>query len=75
VVIHEIVERRHFGRGCGSTSKARPLSMGRTPSPRSLPPHIDRPDTAADAERYQTIYAAHRGSIAARPPACISTPR
>jgi S-adenosylmethionine:tRNA ribosyltransferase-isomerase len=30
-----------------------------------LPPYIRRPDTPADAERYQTVYAAHTGSAAA----------
>ena len=30
-----------------------------------LPPYIKRPDTASDRERYQTIYARARGSIAA----------
>ncbi len=30
-----------------------------------LPPYIKRPDTAADRERYQTIFARHRGSVAA----------
>src|SRR5205823_7212952 len=30
-----------------------------------LPPYIHRPDTAEDRERYQTVFAAHRGSIAA----------
>jgi S-adenosylmethionine:tRNA ribosyltransferase-isomerase len=30
-----------------------------------LPPYIDRPDSAADRERYQTIYARERGSVAA----------
>jgi len=30
-----------------------------------LPPYIHRPDTPEDRERYQTVYAAHRGSIAA----------
>ncbi len=30
-----------------------------------LPPYIARPDSAADRERYQTIYAEQRGSIAA----------
>lgn len=34
---------------------------GRVP----LPPYIDREADAADAERYQTVYAAHRGSVAA----------
>jgi S-adenosylmethionine:tRNA ribosyltransferase-isomerase len=30
-----------------------------------LPPYIRRPPTAIDRERYQTVYAAHDGSIAA----------
>lgn len=30
-----------------------------------LPPYIKRPDTAADRERYQTVYANERGSVAA----------
>jgi S-adenosylmethionine:tRNA ribosyltransferase-isomerase len=30
-----------------------------------LPPYIDRPDAVADAERYQTVYARERGSVAA----------
>jgi S-adenosylmethionine:tRNA ribosyltransferase-isomerase len=30
-----------------------------------LPPYIDRPDTAADAERYQTVYAQVPGAVAA----------
>ncbi|HEX6535144.1 MAG TPA: tRNA preQ1(34) S-adenosylmethionine ribosyltransferase-isomerase QueA [Gemmatimonadaceae bacterium] len=30
-----------------------------------LPPYITRGDTAADAERYQTVYARERGSVAA----------
>lgn len=30
-----------------------------------LPPYIQREDTAADRERYQTIYARHVGSVAA----------
>lgn len=30
-----------------------------------LPPYIDREADAADAERYQTVYATHRGSVAA----------
>lgn len=30
-----------------------------------LPPYIARPDTAADAERYQTVYAREPGSVAA----------
>lgn len=30
-----------------------------------LPPYIRRPDAAADRERYQTVYARERGSVAA----------
>jgi S-adenosylmethionine:tRNA ribosyltransferase-isomerase len=30
-----------------------------------LPPYIKRPDASADRDRYQTVYAAHRGAIAA----------
>jgi S-adenosylmethionine:tRNA ribosyltransferase-isomerase len=30
-----------------------------------LPPYIQRPDDAADRVRYQTVYAEHRGSVAA----------
>jgi S-adenosylmethionine:tRNA ribosyltransferase-isomerase len=30
-----------------------------------LPPYIDRPDDAADMERYQTVYARHTGAVAA----------
>ena len=30
-----------------------------------LPPYIDRPDLAGDRDRYQTIYARERGSVAA----------
>jgi len=30
-----------------------------------LPPYIDRPDRPADRERYQTVYARARGSVAA----------
>lgn len=30
-----------------------------------LPPYIERPDVAADAERYQTVYAREAGSVAA----------
>ncbi len=30
-----------------------------------LPPYIRRPPTAADRERYQTVYATHDGSVAA----------
>jgi len=35
--------------------------IGHTP----LPPYIDREDTAADRERYQTVYATNPGAVAA----------
>jgi S-adenosylmethionine:tRNA ribosyltransferase-isomerase len=50
------------------------LWLGGTPAPDScldrfghmpLPPYIRRPDTPADAERYQTVYAREQGSVAA----------
>jgi S-adenosylmethionine:tRNA ribosyltransferase-isomerase len=36
-------------------------SIGHVP----LPPYIHRPDTSADRERYQTVFARQRGSVAA----------
>ncbi|NIP73001.1 MAG: tRNA preQ1(34) S-adenosylmethionine ribosyltransferase-isomerase QueA [Gammaproteobacteria bacterium] len=36
-------------------------AIGRVP----LPPYIDRPDTALDRDRYQTVYARHPGAVAA----------
>ena len=30
-----------------------------------LPPYIDRPDEAADSERYQTVFAEQDGAVAA----------
>lgn len=36
-------------------------SMGHVP----LPPYINRPDEILDKERYQTVYAKHRGAVAA----------
>lgn len=35
--------------------------MGHVP----LPPYIDRPDEREDRERYQTVFARHRGAVAA----------
>ena len=46
-------------------SRARFLCRGRAHRPRPLPPYIDRPDGLADRERYQTIYAREKGSVAA----------
>ena len=69
VVLHaEILERRHFGRRLvrfwtdDGTSVDRAVDLiGRVP----LPPYIKREDRHADRERYQTVFAARRGSIAA----------
>ena len=46
------------------------IDFNRTPDERAhghlaLPPYIDRPDTADDQARYQTIYAREEGAIAA----------
>jgi S-adenosylmethionine:tRNA ribosyltransferase-isomerase len=64
----EVVARSSFGR---RTVRLRALgglpmdaaidAIGHVP----LPPYIRRPDTASDRERYQTVYAAARGSVAA----------
>src|SRR5262245_43337975 len=64
----EILERRFFGRrlirlevdGAPTVDSAIDR-LGHVP----LPPYIHRPDTPADRDRYQTIYARVRGSIAA----------
>jgi S-adenosylmethionine:tRNA ribosyltransferase-isomerase len=68
VLMAEILERRFFGRrqirlwveGDG-TVDALVDAIGHVP----LPPYIRRPDTAADRERYQTMFADARGSVAA----------
>ena len=63
----QILERRFFGRrvvrlttGGGSLDDAIDV-VGHVP----LPPYIRRPDSEADRERYQTVYARARGSVAA----------
>ncbi|MFN7915916.1 MAG: tRNA preQ1(34) S-adenosylmethionine ribosyltransferase-isomerase QueA [Vicinamibacterales bacterium] len=69
VVLHgEILERRFFGRRTVRlwTSDGSPVeravdTIGHIP----LPPYIKRADGAGDRERYQTVFAASRGSIAA----------
>lgn len=68
VLMAEILERQFFGRRRirlwaqdGGDVDALVDAMGHVP----LPPYIHRRDTAADRERYQTVFAAHRGSIAA----------
>jgi len=64
----EVIERRFFGRRLvrlwtadGSPLGAAVDAAGHVP----LPPYIRRADEAADRERYQTIFASRRGSIAA----------
>ena len=64
----EVLERRFFGRrlvrfevsGASSVDEAVD-AIGHVP----LPPYIHRPDTEDDRERYQTIFARVRGSVAA----------
>jgi S-adenosylmethionine:tRNA ribosyltransferase-isomerase len=64
----EVLERRFFGRRLirlwtadGSDLDAAVDAVGHVP----LPPYIKRPDRAADRERYQTVFARTRGSVAA----------
>jgi S-adenosylmethionine:tRNA ribosyltransferase-isomerase len=69
VVIHgEVLERRFFGRRLVRlwTDSGQRLddaidAIGHVP----LPPYIKRDDSAADRERYQTVFAQSRGSVAA----------
>ena len=64
----EILARKFFGRrlvrltasGAASVDAAVD-AIGHVP----LPPYIDRPDRAEDRERYQTVFAESRGSVAA----------
>jgi S-adenosylmethionine:tRNA ribosyltransferase-isomerase len=64
----EILERRFFGRRLvrlevtgAPTVDAAVDAIGHVP----LPPYIHRPDSAEDRDRYQTVFARARGSIAA----------
>jgi len=64
----EVLEQRFFGRRLVRfwSDDARPVveiidAIGHMP----LPPYIRRPDLDADRERYQTVFARDRGSIAA----------
>jgi S-adenosylmethionine:tRNA ribosyltransferase-isomerase len=64
----EILERRYFGRRLVRlwTADGSPLdeavdAIGHMP----LPPYIKREDRAEDRDRYQTVFASSRGSIAA----------
>ena len=64
----EVLERRFFGRRIirlwaegGHAVDESIDAIGHVP----LPPYIHRPDEALDRERYQTVYASRRGSVAA----------
>jgi len=64
----EILERRFFGRRVvrlwtddGSSVDAAIDAIGHVP----LPPYIKRADTVDDRDRYQTVFAHSRGSVAA----------
>jgi S-adenosylmethionine:tRNA ribosyltransferase-isomerase len=64
----EVLERHFQGRRTirlwtddGASVTSRIDALGHVP----LPPYIHRPDAAADRERYQTIFARERGSVAA----------
>jgi S-adenosylmethionine:tRNA ribosyltransferase-isomerase len=64
----EVVERKFFGRRVirlwaedGQPIDALVDALGHVP----LPPYIHRDDTPADRERYQTVFARARGSVAA----------
>jgi S-adenosylmethionine:tRNA ribosyltransferase-isomerase len=68
VLMAEVLERRFHGRRTvrlwsesGGDPDALVDALGHVP----LPPYIKRPDTPADRERYQTIFATARGSVAA----------
>jgi S-adenosylmethionine:tRNA ribosyltransferase-isomerase len=64
----EVLERRYFGRRVirlwtddGTSVDERIDALGHVP----LPPYIHRADRPEDRERYQTVYARSRGSVAA----------
>jgi S-adenosylmethionine:tRNA ribosyltransferase-isomerase len=68
VLLAEVLERRFFGRRTirlsaesGGDVDALIDALGHVP----LPPYIKRQDTPSDRERYQTIFARSRGSVAA----------
>lgn len=68
VLMAEILERKFYGRRVIAlwSESAEPVdaaidALGHVP----LPPYIHRPDRREDRERYQTVYARTRGSVAA----------
>jgi S-adenosylmethionine:tRNA ribosyltransferase-isomerase len=68
IAIHgEVLERRYFGRRAVRLRSER-LDLGEAINRIGhipLPPYIHRDDRLSDRERYQTVYANERGSIAA----------
>jgi S-adenosylmethionine:tRNA ribosyltransferase-isomerase len=68
ILMAEVLERRFHGRRTirlwsesGADVDSLVDALGHTP----LPPYIKRADTPADRERYQTVFARARGSVAA----------
>jgi S-adenosylmethionine:tRNA ribosyltransferase-isomerase len=68
VLLGEVLERRFQGRRTirlwsetGGSVSALVDALGHVP----LPPYIHRPDSPDDRERYQTVFARARGSVAA----------
>ena len=62
----EIVGRGEFGeRTVNLSSKGEIFDVLERAGHVPLPPYIRRPDTLADRERYQTVFARERGSVAA----------
>ena len=62
----EVIERCKFGERRIRFAPAHDFferleKIGHTP----LPPYVDREDSSSDRERYQTVYARERGSVAA----------
>ena len=68
-LVAEVLEQRFFGRRrirlWPEDRKARVDALVDALGHMPLPPYIKRPDLPADRERYQTIFASHRGSVAA----------
>ena len=67
-IVGEVLEQHYFGRRSirlsaesGGDVDGLIDALGHVP----LPPYIKRPDTTADRERYQTVFAEVRGSVAA----------
>lgn len=79
VALHgEVGEARPFGRRLvrlwtedGQSVDEAIDAAGHVP----LPPYIKRPDARADRDRYQTVFAHHRGSVAAPTAGLHFTPR